>query len=86
MFDGDSTECIYLYDNRGRNFVDVEFTPMDAIYDTHRGFHIIPAEQLKLSYDDDAGENTDIVAAAKAADVEYLMISRKSGKVIHYPV
>ena len=41
---------------------------------------------MKLVYDDDEGENTDVIAAAKATEVEYLIISRKSGKVIHYAV
>lgn len=86
MFDSDSTERIYLYDNRGRNFVDVEFTPMDAVYDMYRGVHIILPGQLKLIYDDDDGENTDIVIAAKATEVECLMISRKGNKMIHYAV
>ena len=86
MFNADSTERIYLYDNRGRNFVDAVFTPMDANYDTRRGVHIIPAEQLKLIYDDDEGENTDIIALAKATEVDCLIISRKSGKAIHYAV
>lgn len=86
MFDADSTERIYLYDNRGRNFVDVEFTPMDAVYDIHRGVHIILPGQMELMYYDDDGENTDIIAAAKATEVECLMISRKNEKVIHYTV
>lgn len=68
MFESDSTERIYLYDNRGRNFVDVEFIPMDAAYDVRRGVHIILPEQLKLIYDDDDGEYTDIIASAKATE------------------
>lgn len=86
MFSDESPECIYLYDNRGRNFVDVEFIPMDAVYDAHRGVHIIPVNQLKLIYDDDDGENTDIIEVAKATEVDCLMISRKNGKAIHYAV
>lgn len=86
MFGGDSTETLYLYDNRGRNFVDVEFTPSDAIFDTHRGAHIIMADNLKLTYFDEDGEYKDIVAAAKTAGAECLVITRKGSRAIHYTV
>lgn len=86
MFGSDLTGLIYLYDSRGRNFVDAEFIPMDAIYDIHRGVYIIQPEQLKLTYYEEDGENTDVVKAAKETEVEYLMISRKSEKAIHYAV
>lgn len=86
MFNADSTERIYLYDNRGRNFVDVEFAPMDVVFDIHRGAHVILPEQMQVMYYDDDGDNADIIAAAKETEVECLMISRKGSNIIHYSV
>ena len=86
MFDRDSTAYVYLYDDLGRNFVDVEFLPLDAVYDIRRDVHIVAADQIKVMYDDDDGVNSDILAAVNATEVDCLMISRKKRKQIHYVV
>ena len=86
MFGGELIETIYLYDNRGRNYVDVEFSPMDAVYDTQRGIHIVTPANLKLTYFGEEERNKDVIEAAKASEVECLIISNKAGKVVHYTI
>lgn len=89
MFGDDDRANVYLYDNRGYNFVDVSFTPTDAVFDYRLGGHVIPADKLKLtycSYDEDETEYKEPVEAAKSSTVEYLVISRKLDRAIHYAV
>ena len=86
MFSSESTKTVYLYDSKGNVYVYVEFTPMDAVFDMNRGFHIIKPEYLKLTYLDEDDENKELVAAAKATEVECLIIIHKSSKAIHYNV
>lgn len=89
MFGDDGRANVYLYDNRGYNFVDVSFTPTDAVFDYRAGGHIIPAEKLKLSYyeyDEDETEYKVPIESAKATSVECLVITRKMEKAIHYVV
>lgn len=89
MFGDDDTTTVYLYDSKGYNFVDVTFTPTDAIYDYRAGGHIIPADKLKVrycGYDDDDEDYKAPIEAAKATTVECLVISRKLNKEIHYAV
>lgn len=89
MFGDDDTTTVYLYDSKGYNFVDVTFTPTDAIYDYRAGGHIIPADKLKVrycGYDDDDEDYKAPIEAAKATTAECLVISRKLNKEIHYAV
>lgn len=82
MFGGDDDVVVYLRDSKGYNYVDVTFSPIDAIYDTRTGGYVILPEHLKLDYDDDE-ESTK---AAKASKPEYLLISRRIERGIHYTV
>lgn len=86
MFSGDETETVYLYDNHGNNFVDVEFIPTDSIFDARRGVHIIKPDKLKLTYFDECKEYKESIDAAKSSEVECMMISRRANRGIHYVV
>lgn len=82
MFGNDDEIVVYLRDGKGYNFVDVTFSPMDAVYDTRTGGYVVLPEHLKLDYDDDEESSK----AAKKSKVEYLLISRRVEKGIHYAV
>lgn len=86
MFGGDDNTDVYLYDRRGNNFVDVEFSPADAKYDLHSGGHVIPADRMKLTYYDGDDDCKESVQAAKSSEVECLVISRRVSREIHYAV
>lgn len=82
MFGGDDEVTIYLQDSMGYSFVDVRFSPMDAVYDTRTGGYIVLPEHLKLDYDDDE----ESAKATKGSKVEYLLITRRMERSIHYAV
>ena len=86
MFGGDETETVYLYDSHGNNFVDVEFTPSDSVYDSKRCAHIITPDKIKLTYFDDDKDCKESINTAKSSEVEYMMITRKANRSIHYVV
>lgn len=87
MFGDDERTEVCLYDNRGYNFIDVEFTPTDAVFDSRIGGHIVAANKLKISYygEDDEGYK-ESVKAAKSSKIEQFVIYRKMDKAIHYAV
>jgi len=85
MFDNDSSEYVYMYDSNGNNYVDVEFSPTDAVFDSHRGCYVIFPDKFKVVYDD-AECYKDMITPAKSSPVECLVITRKNQKGIHYVV
>ena len=87
MFGDDERTEVCLYDNRGYNFIDVEFTPTDAVFDSRIGGHIVAANKLKISYyGEDDEEYKESVKAAKSSKIEQFVIYRKMDKAIHYAV
>lgn len=88
MFSDEDDVRVELVDNSGHNFVDVTFTPTDAIFDHNVGGHVIPANKLKLSYNDYGGNEVykNLIESAKSTTVEYFVISRRLGRSIHYAV
>lgn len=85
--DGEMLDPIYLYDKHGENFVDVEFAPSSAVFDTTTGRHVVMPKDFKLTYyGEDDDDKKDVLASAKSSEPEYLIISRKGAKVIHYAV
>ena len=78
-------ETIYLYDSKGNNFVDVEFSPTDCVFDTQRMANIIYPDKLKLTYFDD-DDCKEIASRAKEATVECMIITRPLERKIHYAV
>jgi hypothetical protein len=81
MFGGEERETVYLYDNNEGNFVDVEFTPTDAVFDTSMCAHVITPDKFSLDYIESYVESCK---AAKASEPECLVITRKMDKNIHY--
>lgn len=81
----DEEECVYLYDSKGDNYLDITFTPTDSVYDITRGVNIIMPENIRMEYDDDKMYK-EKVEALKSAEVEYLAIQRQRSKDIHYAV
>lgn len=87
--DSGESETVYLYDNNGRNYVDVTFDPADCVFDTDKMTNVIYAEDLSVDYmnfDDDDKEGKALIAEAKNANILYLTISRKTRRDIHYAV
>ncbi len=50
MFGDDGDKNVYMYDNKGRNNVDITFNPCNAVYDTGKFAHVIPADAIKVEY------------------------------------
>lgn len=92
MFGDDDDRCIYMYDKRGRNVIDITFKPCDAVYDTRKFAHIISPDNLKVEYyfgsDDDsaAEEGKTMEEVLTSAGVECVVINRRESRSIHYSV
>lgn len=86
MFDQDSMETAYLCDDRGNNFVDVEFSPANAVFDPKTFAYIINPENLHLSYMEKDRHCQRSIEVAKSTEVEYLLIKRKGNKKFHYTI
>ena len=93
MFGDDDDRCIYMYDKRGRNVIDITFKPCDAVYDTRKFAHIISPDNLKIEYyfgsdyDDSAvEEGKTMEEVLTSAGVECAVINRKESRNIHYSV
>lgn len=92
MFGDDDDRCIYMYDKRGRNVIDITFKPCDAVYDTRKFAHIISPDNLKVEYY--FGSDGDFAAEGgktmeevlTSAGVECVVINRKESRSIHYSV
>lgn len=83
LFD-DGLKRVYLYSDKGENFVDVTFNTSNCKYDPELGANVISAAQLSLSYCEDDFEET--VKKAQASEPEYLRITRVKTKELHYAV
>lgn len=83
LFDG-GRKRIYLYNDKGENFVDVIFNTSDCKYDPTLRANVIGADQLSLRYCDDACEET--VKKAQESEPDYLSVTRVKAKELHYAV
>lgn len=87
MFGDDGDKNVYMYDNKGRNNVDITFNPCNAVYDTGKFAHVIPADAIKVEYYfGDSEDEKAMETALKDAGVECLVINRKVSRNIHYNV
>lgn len=87
--DSGESVTIYLCDDRGCNFVDVSFDPVDCVFDSNKMINVVQADDLEVEYMefDPDEEGAKIVESAKNARVEYLSIHRKQDRRnIHYTV
>lgn len=82
MFGDDDENSVELYDSHGEYIGDVMFSPKDSVYDTRTGSYVVMSDNFKVDYDDDS----NIVKTLKASNPEYLMISRRVERSIHYAV
>ncbi len=85
LFNEDDEETLYLCDKSGKNFVDVTFNTSDCQFDTKKLMNVIRQEDLRVSFEED-DECKDLVAQARAAEIEYLAFSRQRARNIHYAV
>lgn len=83
MFEEESAE-VYLFDNSGNNFVDVVFNPYNAIYDCNVGGYVVPPNKINTNYY--SNESEESVKAAKASQIEQLVIMKKKSRELHYMV
>lgn len=82
---GDEEVCFWMSDNVGDCYVKVEFDASSAIYDVSKMCYVIPAQDLKITYDkDECGDDGKKVDAAKAAGVDCLQLRRIKGRELHY--
>ena len=87
MFGDDGDKNVYMYDNKGRNNVDITFNPCNAVYDTGKFAHVIPADAIKVEYYfGDSEDEKAMETALKDVGVECLVINRKVSRNIHYNV
>ena len=82
---GDRT-YIYLYDEYGNNFVDVSFSPYNAVFDMGRMTYVVQPDKMKLTYDDSDDDYKDLIKLAQSTNVECLEIRRSKKRDIHYLV
>lgn len=79
---GDDENSVELYDRHGEYIGDVMFSPKDSVYDTRTGSYLAMPDSFKVDYDDDSSTAKTL----KASRPEYLMISRRVERSIHYAV
>lgn len=83
MFGDDDEEDIELYDTHGNYIGEVTFSPANSMYDTRTYSYVVAPENFKIDYYDG---DSDAVKAVKESKPEYLMISRRVERNIHYAV
>ena len=74
-----------MYDNKGSNKIDIDFSPSDAYFDMIKATNIVAAENISVNYYFDEKEKT-LMDELKKCGVDYLMINRKDGENIHYRI
>lgn len=82
MFGDDDENGVELYDSHGEYIGDVTFSAKDSVFDMRTGSYIVMPDSFRVDYDNDS----DIVKTLKASKPEYLMISRRVERSIHYAV
>lgn len=83
MFGDDDNESVELYDSHMEYVGDVIFSPKDSLFDSRTGSYIVVPDKFNVEYND---EDSDTVKTLKASRPEYLMISRRVERGIHYAV
>lgn len=76
-------EYIYLYSDKGENFVDVSFSVSNCVFDPDNLVNIVYPENIVATYDGDP-EYEQRVSEAKSANITHLTLTRKRRKGIHY--
>lgn len=78
-------EEINLRSNNGKAFLDVEFNPSLAKYNSLKNCYIIYANELDITYDTDYSEEKEL-DIIRNLNVDYLSIQRVQDKNLHYLV
>lgn len=87
LFNKEETKYIGLYDKEGRDLLNVGFDVTNCQYDYAMQAQIVPAEALKLEYDEFyLREEKEIMEKLKSLEPLYMTITRIKEKGIHYTV
>lgn len=82
LFTTEHPTYVWLDDNEDRSIVCAEFDPSTIIYDKSHQISLIPAEKVKLSYNEHV--NDSIVNQFKKMMPDYLSITRTGESELHY--
>ena len=63
----------------------IGFWIKDSVYDTKNDCAVIPADKLKIAYDED-GYDEDVVKKVKKLNPDYLEIRKVRERSLHYAV
>lgn len=77
-------KSVNISEDNYHEIISVHFYTQDCEYDMQNGYAVIPAEKLKLTYDEDYG--SEIVNKMKALIPDYLTIKKVREKSLHYAV
>ena len=83
LFSTDHPKYIWLEDDEERSVVCVEFDPSTINYDESRQISLIPADKIKLSYNERTNDAT-IVHEFEKMMPDYLSITRVGEQQLHY--
>lgn len=86
LFNNDEKQYIALYDKDYQNLVDVEFLPSKCVFNSFNNSMIIALEDLNIIYDRDNEYDKALIDKIKTYEVNYLSITKKKSKNIHYTV
>lgn len=84
LFSKDDTEEVDVYDSEGRSVIEVDFNPVDCIFDMEKRAQVVYADKLKLIYSD--YYEKEVMDKVKELQADYLEIKRCHDRDIHYAV
>ena len=84
LFSKDDTEEVDVYDSEGRLVIEVDFNPVDCIFDMEKRAQVVYADKLKLIYSD--YHEKEVMDKVKELQADYLEIKRYHDRDIHYSV
>jgi hypothetical protein len=86
LFDKEENYYITLYDNMGRNLIDVEFKVENAHFDMSSGMMMVNSNDLTIKYDADDDYADEVIEEAKKLVPKFLTIKTKESTKYHYTV
>ncbi|MCD8039369.1 MAG: ATP-binding protein [Lachnospiraceae bacterium] len=83
-FFSDDEKAVNISEDNYNEIISVHFYTQDCEYDMQKRYAVIPAERLRLTYDEDYG--TELVNKMKALVPDYLTIKKIRNRSLHYAV
>lgn len=85
MFNSSDTESVSVRSNNGKAFIDVEFNPKSAMYNSIKNCYTIDVSNLNVFYDEEYS-NAEELEKIKTYEIDSLNIQRAQDKNLHYLV